>query len=86
MDQFTVRNNWSSFAGVLISFTMVKMSKFIQNVMKSKVNYDTFWCNGSSSSWNFISNLVVKFDSTSHVDAKSIVFTQLMCVLKANFC
>jgi hypothetical protein len=36
MKQFIVRNNWSLFIKELTNFTMVKMSKFTQNLVKLK--------------------------------------------------
>jgi hypothetical protein len=45
MDQFTIRINLSMFIKGLNSFTMVKMSKFTQNLMKPMINYDAFWYN-----------------------------------------
>jgi hypothetical protein len=44
MDQFIVCNNWTLFIGGFTNFTMVKMFRFIQNLMKLKVNWDAFWC------------------------------------------
>jgi len=44
MDQFTVHSNKSLFIAGFINFTMVKMSKFIENLMtQSELKH--IWCN-----------------------------------------
>jgi hypothetical protein len=36
-----VHNNWSMFIKVLVTFTMVNLFKFIQNLVKYKLNWYT---------------------------------------------
>jgi len=52
VDQFTIRSDWSPFTKGLTNFTMVKMSKFIQNLMKPTMNLDTFWCSVSTKTFH----------------------------------
>jgi hypothetical protein len=39
-----IHNNLSLFTKGLPTFTMVNLFDFIQNLVKHKVNLDTYWC------------------------------------------
>jgi leucyl-tRNA synthetase len=92
VDQFTVCNNWSLFTWGLISFTIVKMSKFTQNLVKPRVNYMYFgvmtmqafflssameiFCHKKITNWNLELGRIF--------DIKGFLFTYLYFVLTTN--
>ncbi len=49
----------------LINFTMAKMSKFIQNIMKPEMNQDAFWCNERTLKTR-IKIMIIPYDHYAH--------------------
>ncbi len=77
MDQFTIHSNQSPFTRGLTSFTMAKMSKFIQNLMKLRMKQDTFWCNAQIPSLSTLPFVSSQFNSNRFINPLLNPFTCL---------